>query len=463
MATSILIRMPLLSSTNNSISPPPSPPRSLSKAGRADSADPSRVGLPPSLPPLRRKGTIKDLINLDSSESDPSRHSSLYEASIDPCHAFGDIADEDAWVHNNDIAETSPRANTVCSTNGDLVPGSFLEPITPPKLHTPHKLYPITEQPSFATLHPFHQSSSVNHRPSNLTLRSRRSRSPGLHGMRQKSFSLSDLPSWSSTGLLPAAEPSPPASSRPVPKPNLPLHPPPVRSSTPPNLPRFGTPEACNYRLPRPAQISDDGNDDSDYNKTKKKKKKKEKRRKARLPSSTPEVREWRRQTVGLPKNVIMRGDDGTLVKGKFIPAQSGHNAPVRKADHGGPGNGQGHVPHTPYILPDVRPVQYSDHGTRATWTDAVMTGGIGAGPGADSRYTVSMLRAQRDREDGERRKRRSEGFEAWKVFWGVNTRGHRSGDCCSCSRRMWWCCCPCFEHAEADAGAGPIPLQNGV
>ena len=456
MATATSTWGPLSSTTNNSNSPPPSPPSSLSQAAKADPANQSRVGPSSKSPPLRRKTTTQNLVNLDSSETYPSPHSSLYEASIEPGHAFIDNTVEDAWVHDKDNADTPAWANTVCNTNGDPVPVSFLLPITPPKTHTPHKLYPITEQPSFTTLHPSSRTSSLIYRPSNLSLLSRRSRSPGLNGKRQKSFSLSDLPRLPDADLLPAADLSPPVTIRLVAQPNRPLQPPPVRSSTPPNLPRFGTPEACNYRLPRPARTTD----------KKKKKKKKKKQQQSRSPSSTPDVREWRRQTVGLPKNVIMRGDDGTLVKGKFVPTQSGHNGPMRRLDRGGSGNGQGHVPNTLYILPDVRPAQYSDHGTRATWTDAVMTGGIGAGPGVDPRYTPSVLQAQRDQTKRDRKRRRKENFEAWKAFFGLEMKGAVTNEskisCCKCSKRMW-SCCPCVEESDGEVIIRAIPLQGGA
>lgn len=470
MATNILMRDPLSSATNHSNSPPPSPPTLLGTEGKAPPVNEVLVGTSQASPTLRRRDTVQNLINLDSSESYPSLHSSLYDASFDPDSAVGGTHSEDEWIHTTGYNEPPPAwANTVCSTSGDIVPASFLEPILSQKLHSPHKLSPIIEQQrSFATLQISCRSGSLNNRPSTLTLHSGRSHSPGLNGKRQKSFSMSDLPEQATTELPPTYEASPPASVRLVPHPNQPLHPPPMRSSTPPNLPRFGTLEACTYRLPRPRRKgkTDIGKDSKSSGR------KKEKKSNARLWSSTAEVREWRRQTVSLPKNVIMRGDDGTLVKGKFMPTNSGHNGPVMKAGPRG-GLGNGNIGRSPYIAPDVSAATHlNERGTRATWTDAVMTGGIGAGPGIDARYTTSALRTQRDQLDRETRRKmkmkRKAGFEAWKAFLGLGVEEDEIGNdrCCVCSKRMWWFC-PLFTEneplSEADMAARPVLLQNGV
>lgn len=44
--------------------------------------------------------------------------------------------------------------------------------------------------------------------------------------------------------------------------------------------------------------------------------------------------REWRRQTVGLPKGVVMRGQDGTLVHGRFRPIRSVQLPPPQEGAH---------------------------------------------------------------------------------------------------------------------------------
>ena len=240
MAADESIRRPLLSTTNGSNSPTPSPPPSINKVANADAGAGTRAELATLAPTLHRKATLQDLVRLDSSESYPSPHSSLYEASVESVLTSGYCADDDVWMNARDTASLPPWANTVCDTNGDPVPISFLQPVNHPKMHTPHKLYPITEKPSLATLHPSLRSSFSRNRPSKVTLRSHRSRSPGLSGMRQKSFSLSDLPHKQSADHLPSDETSPSVTIRDVPFPNRPVHPPPVRSPTPPNIPRFG-------------------------------------------------------------------------------------------------------------------------------------------------------------------------------------------------------------------------------
>ena len=243
------VRGPLSPTTNNSNSPPPSPPSSISKAATTDAKVEMRAAPSVKAPTLRRKATVQNLVNLDSSESIPSPHSSLYNASVEFTHTSENQPEDEAWIYDKDDTKLPAWANTVCDNNGDPVPISFLQPIIHPKMHTPHRLYPITEQSSLATLHPSLRSVSTDNHPSTLTLRSRRSRSPGLNGLRQKSFSLSDLPHTQNANELPSDEAFPNATIRHVPFPNRPVHPSPVRSPTPPNLPRFG--KYSNLRLKR--------------------------------------------------------------------------------------------------------------------------------------------------------------------------------------------------------------------
>ena len=174
-----------------------------------------------------------------------------------------------------------------------------------------------------------------------------------------------------------------------------------------------GTPEATNYCVPPPGRSSG-------------------KRRKrycfARL---SPEVQEWRRQTVGLPKNVVMRGDDGTMVRGKFLPSQSGHTGPARRQNA--------------HIIPNVATTEYNHSGTRASWVNAVMAGGIGAGPGLDPQYSHVGLQAGMDQARRQRRIKSKERCMAWKTFVGWRKKGAVSDEanagCCVCSKMMWSCC----------------------
>lgn len=279
MSVSTAIRQPLANTTN---SPPPSPPSGVTKE---------------STPSLRRKSTRNDLHeNLDSSESRPSTGGSIYEASLQS------EIDRDTWpsaaqdTFDLNLPGPSSWENQVYDSEGNIVPASFLRPISSDRKHTPHLLDPITEKSSYATLQP---STSLDDRTSISTLRPR---SPGLRGRHKKSYSLSDLPPTPE----PPSPPSPPPST-PLPQLNNPSQPPPTRSPTPPGLPTFGGPEAVGYRLSPPSPKKGFRN---------------------AFRSVDPAQAEYRKQTAGLPKGVVMRGEDGTLVRGKFDPPRSGHTPP---------------------------------------------------------------------------------------------------------------------------------------
>ena len=287
-------RTPLESTTNGARTPTPSPPSGTAKTG----------------PILRRKSATQALgAYLDSSESYPSPHSSIYEA---PCatsqeHLDSNVTkgwDDAGWgnaVHtitepNND--EPPAWLNITVDASGSPVPVSFLrsiETVPPTKsLHVPHVLEPITEQSSLSTLRPL----SIVPHSSAATLRGRAS------SLKRKSFSTSDLPPSPNAT---SQRHSPPCS--PILTPVQPPHPPPTRSPTPPGLPSFNKPEASSYRLPPPpARFRD------------------------KFRSPTVAEREWVKQTVGLPKGVVMRGEDGVLVRGRFTPIRSGHLPPQKQA-----------------------------------------------------------------------------------------------------------------------------------
>ena len=254
-------------------------------------------------PLLRHKSSLTALnVHLDSSEDYPSPHSSIYNASV----VQHSIDKTGSWEECHTLMPTEgqheppPWENIVVDENGVGVPVSFLQPPTTKKTHTPHELYPITEQSSFATLRPS-GSFITRGRMSNSTLRSR---SPGLNGKKRKSFSLGDLPpAFERTQSSQDSLPLPP-----LPRPVQPNQVPPERIPTPPGLPSFNKPEAINYRLPPP----------------------KFRWRHAFAVPSDAEM-EWRRQTVGLPRGVVMRGSNGVLVRGKFTPIRSAHFPPLHQ------------------------------------------------------------------------------------------------------------------------------------
>ncbi|KAM0806225.1 hypothetical protein BDR22DRAFT_883949 [Usnea florida] len=259
-------------------------------------------------PVLRRKSATQALgVYLDSSESYPSPHDSIYEAPfVTSQENFDSNATngwDDGWGTLNHCATTvdddEPPAwlGITVDTSGCPVPASFLnsaETLSPKRLtHIPHILCPITEQSSFATLRPL----SIAAQSSGATLRARASY------LKRKSFSTSDLPPSPSPTTR---TPSPPSS--PILTPVQPPHPPPTRSPTPPGLPSFNKPEASNYRLPPPPVRFRD-----------------------KFRNPTAAEKEWLKQTVGLPKGVMMRGEDGVFVRGKFTPIRSGHLPPHRE------------------------------------------------------------------------------------------------------------------------------------
>jgi len=303
------IRSPLEDTTNGYSTPTPSPPQATAKKG----------------PVLRRK-PHQDALHpqLDSSESYPSPHESIYEASIAPSSAenicwydakdwaiptMTDVDPPPSWQSDDLLSHSSNDRpsweDKVVDSSGNVVPASFLQESLSPKRHTPHKLYPITEQNSLATLRTGPSISTLKAQPSTTTIRPL---SPGLNGKKRKSFSVSDLPPSPSPRPV-TTTPSPPPSPQSFYTPMEPSQPPPLRIPTPPGLPTFNAPAASTYRLPPPTVRFRD-----------------------RLRSPTAAEREWVMQTVGLPKGVVMRGEDGVLVRGKFTPIRSGHFPPQRQS-----------------------------------------------------------------------------------------------------------------------------------
>ncbi|KAL9001287.1 MAG: hypothetical protein Q9169_000178 [Polycauliona sp. 2 TL-2023] len=249
--------------------------------------------------------------NLDSSEESPSPHSSLWDApladqSINTAIPIGN------W--DSSVADITPRPNTrntkpkkkgrrkdkakPTSPPAAIQPPPLQRSLTQsaildPNVHHPHLLDTITERSSLPTLRSQHPSirSLQQRTPSATTLRLRTS---ALH---KKSFSVSDIPA-------PIPSPSESSSKASISSqdyvvdtlPNAPIQDPPERMPTPPGLPRFNTPEAINYRLPSP-QLSF-----------------REKFR--RHP--TPEEITYHRQTAHLPPGVVMRGEGGELIRGRW-------------------------------------------------------------------------------------------------------------------------------------------------
>ncbi|KAI4240451.1 MAG: hypothetical protein L6R40_005162 [Gallowayella cf. fulva] len=250
--------------------------------------------------------------NLDSSESTPSAHSSLWDAPLAEPPVYTTLGNGNWDASVADI--TPPPINLKAKKKKRGGKKGMAKPATPPaaiqrtlsapldpNVHHPHLLDTITERSSLPTLR--------SHRPSTLSLQQRtpsistlRARTSALH---KRSFSVADLPT-------PMPAPSDSASKSSLSSenyavqalPNTPIHDPPDRMPTPPGLPKFNTPEAINYRLP-PPQLGF-----------------REKFR--RRP--TPEEFQYRRQTAHLPPGVVMRGEEGELIRGRWRHGgHSGH------------------------------------------------------------------------------------------------------------------------------------------
>ncbi|MCJ1433048.1 hypothetical protein MMC27_002407 [Xylographa pallens] len=239
---------------------------------------------------LRRKASTRALhAAADSSESLPSSHSSIFEALF--CDSSNENSDgKAAWlgtfVTGGNRSQPSFPAGAIKSE-----PASSLANPPARSLHLPTPLETITEQKSVATLRA--QGSFSTRRKLSFSL-------DDLHLFRRSSRLFKNSSSSSSAAVLP----HPPNPVYPV----TPSNPPPPRMPTPPGIPKFNTPAATAYRLPYPSS-----NFRSIFRRNK-----------------TPEERQWLAQTARLPQGVLMRGEDGVFVRGRWRPSQSGHTGNVR-------------------------------------------------------------------------------------------------------------------------------------
>lgn len=236
---------------------------------------------------LRHKPSLRAFHpHVDSSESSiPSPHSSIYEASVQTSPL------DDAVPENRRSFEFPPIPLTTIPPASDRS-----TPIYPDRntLRLPES---VQSSHIFAanTVHQPHVLAPISERPSASTLRT------SISTYRARSLSLPPPPppSYSESSSLSSRSISP---SNPVtPSPHLPQVSPPRRSPTPPGLPSFGSAAAMNYRLPPPRM-----------------------RRRDRLRPATRQELEWRAQTVGLPRGVVMRGDNGILIRGRFRHGDGG-------------------------------------------------------------------------------------------------------------------------------------------
>jgi len=249
---------------------------------------------------------------IDSSESVPSSHDSIFEALY--CSPGIENAEgKPSWIGT--FITGGARCNSIGSEDGIRVEQSITVEGPPliRSIHHPTPLEPIIEQKSFATLRP-QLSFSVRQKPSLPVLAKEDPTTKDAPSARRKlSFSLDDLTvfkrpsrlfkhsSSTSSNHIPLAEAE-------VIYPAIPTGEPPPRIPTPPGLPTFNTPAAVAYRLPSPKSSFRD----------------------LFRRHRTPEESRWLAQTRGLPPGVVMRGEDGTIVRGRWRPSQSGHTGNVR-------------------------------------------------------------------------------------------------------------------------------------
>ncbi|KAL8815029.1 MAG: hypothetical protein Q9223_005796, partial [Gallowayella weberi] len=290
-----------LQDTTNSLSPEPSSPTYHTAKSNQSAKTRRRFSIPFFRPP-----------NLDSSESIPSPHSSLWDAPLAEQPVYPAIPNGSLDAA---IASVAPTPSTPKPKKKGKRKGSWkgnAKPTTPPpetqpipverafsvpldpNVHHPHLLDTITERSSLPTLRSHHPSILSLQQPIS-SISTLRARTSALH---KKSFSAADLPDTiysppdsSSKSSLSSAEN---CTLRALP--NTPIHDPPARMPTPSGLPTFNTPEAINYRLPAPKLSF---------------------REKFRHWPS-PETIQHYRQTAHLPPGVVMRGDNGELIRGRW-------------------------------------------------------------------------------------------------------------------------------------------------
>jgi len=294
------IRLPLTPNTNEARTEP-STPWATAKSTQSNFL-------------LRHKLSIQTFKSyLDSSESIPSAHASIYEASV--------LSPSNENIPPAYDGNKGPSSENVASSRQqrDFDPEAERRAIETlawsnfvPAVHAPHRLEPITEKNSLATLQTKASSIFRSHRPttsqsSKLTPKASINlrHAPSAHTLaplptvrpkHRKSFSLpsfarrSKQSSSSSLTITPSTFPT------------IPKRPPPLRKPTPPGLPTFNTPEAISYRLPAPpAKFRD------------------------HFRSSRLVDQEYRRQTTALPRGVVMRGENGELIRGRWRAGPSGH------------------------------------------------------------------------------------------------------------------------------------------
>lgn len=376
------LRSPLSNSTNDLLSPTPSPTFSTAESTQ---------------PKLRRTVSLRTLHpNADSSESDPSEHSSIFESL--PLRKLGSGNSE---VHVEEVLDPVDEENSINNENHTETPLVLDDTLNAPSIpafgrpqSSPHSRWPdrrletITEQKSISTLRPSQSlprmsgarpdsshpdpdssdpragssgpcpgssgtcpgssgSATSSVTPSVWTTISAVPRQSNAKTNRKRlSLSLDDmcLPPGSKSSLFNKKRGNSSSSSSEIQVrydmgysysliyPNEPVLPPTTRTPTPPGLPSFGSPEAMGYnassRSSRPARSSSRRSSSAqptsnrvvaDPTNNRNAQTGYSRIRKRLSFSSSRDPR-----SIGLPAGVI-RAPDGTVVRGRFGTRQSGH------------------------------------------------------------------------------------------------------------------------------------------
>lgn len=312
--TTTPLRTPLSSQTN---SPPTAP-------------TPSPTAKPLPAHPLRRPVSFRTLHpHLDSSESDPSAHSSIFEAfylhhgaleklDADPPPALKRVS---AGRPSGGGGSSEADGGNASSSLPVVAVATAAAAARDAWLGTGTPLATIAEQKSVATLRAVASLPQLrSSRDRGITPR-RAKPSPLLLAQHKHSFSADDLPlrlrrrrsplsgsgsgsGSTSTSTTTTSHPhthNPPANAHAPANPNEPTAPPPHRMPTPPGLPTFGSRAAHNYRIETPFRFRDffSRHNHSHY------------------PANGT-------QTVGLPRGVVARSPTA-VVRARWVPTQSGH------------------------------------------------------------------------------------------------------------------------------------------
>lgn len=288
--------------------------------------------------------------SLDSSESIPSEHSSIYEAAVASFETFNHTAEVEELAVSTADRATGNDFSKILGGQSDTAHTWFFDKPGSHGAQPRDTLETVMEQRSVALLASLELLPCAN--PGGFAKAHKPSQSPFSNSRRRNAFSLNDIdaripgqqkktlherlhrpvPSSSSSDAIeqsiPCREPTSPVD------PVQPTLPPPRRIPTPPGLPSFGSPEAMRYR--QPSRFSH-GRRSSSQSSQQLPQTRAEGTADARgnsgsgaFPSRGGSLRRFllswvEPQPAPLVPGVVGRAEDGTLVRARFGTRQSGH------------------------------------------------------------------------------------------------------------------------------------------